>query len=130
MHHVGHSVRWGRIQSLKIVLMGADNHQVWANVGLMAGAFRRLPGAEIHVRDTDTVNLRRSPGNAVLYPAQEYRVEAPRLIVRISRNSRSSPFPISWHGIPDSPMNLLTSGFVNNCGRRFGPFDQIEADVV
>jgi hypothetical protein len=34
---------------------------------------------------------------------------------------RSSPFRISWHGIRDSPMSLLTNGFVNNCGRLFGP---------
>jgi hypothetical protein len=27
-------------------------------------------------------------------------------------------------------MNLLTNGFVNNCGRRFGPSEQFEADIV
>ena len=27
-------------------------------------------------------------------------------------------------------MNLLTNGFVNNCGRLFGPSEQFEADVV
>jgi DNA-binding transcriptional LysR family regulator len=43
---------------------------------------------------------------------------------------RSSPFRISWHGIRDSPMNLLTNGFVNNCGRLFGPPEQFEADIV
>jgi hypothetical protein len=36
MRHVGHSVRWIAIESLKIVLMGTDNHQVRANVELMA----------------------------------------------------------------------------------------------
>jgi hypothetical protein len=33
-------------------------------------------------------------------------------------------------GIRDSPMNLLTNGFVNNCGRLFGPSEQFEADIV
>jgi hypothetical protein len=27
-------------------------------------------------------------------------------------------------------MNLLTNGFVNNCGRLFGPSEQFEADIV
>jgi hypothetical protein len=27
-------------------------------------------------------------------------------------------------------MNLLTDGFVNNCGRLFGPSEQFEADIV
>jgi hypothetical protein len=27
-------------------------------------------------------------------------------------------------------MNLLTNGFVNNCGRLFGPSQQFEADIV
>jgi hypothetical protein len=27
-------------------------------------------------------------------------------------------------------MNLLTNGFVNNCGSLFGPSEQIEADIV
>jgi hypothetical protein len=27
-------------------------------------------------------------------------------------------------------MNLLTNGFVNNCGRLFGAPKQIEADIV
>ena len=27
-------------------------------------------------------------------------------------------------------MNLLTNGFVNNCGRRFGSSEQFEADIV
>jgi hypothetical protein len=43
---------------------------------------------------------------------------------------RSNPFRISWHGIRDSPMNLLTNGFVNNCGRLFGPAEEFEADIV
>ena len=43
---------------------------------------------------------------------------------------RSSPFRISWHGIRDSRMNLLTNGFVNNCGRLFGPSEQFDADIV
>jgi hypothetical protein len=43
---------------------------------------------------------------------------------------RSSPFRISWYGIRDSPMNLLTNGFVNNCGQLFGPSEQFEADIV
>jgi hypothetical protein len=39
-------------------------------------------------------------------------------------------FRISWHGIRDSPMNLLTNDFVNNCGRQFGPAEEFEADIV
>ena len=27
-------------------------------------------------------------------------------------------------------MNLLTNGFVNNCGRLFGRSEQFEADIV
>jgi hypothetical protein len=27
-------------------------------------------------------------------------------------------------------MNLLTNGFVNDCGRLFGPSEQLEADIV
>ena len=27
-------------------------------------------------------------------------------------------------------MNLLTNGFVKNCGRLFGPSEQFEADIV
>jgi hypothetical protein len=74
MRYVGHSIRWITIEAPKIVLMGTDNHQVWANVELMAGGtIFRLPGAEIHVRDADAINLRRATGNAVLHPAQEYR---------------------------------------------------------
>jgi hypothetical protein len=82
MRHVGHTIRWITIDSLKIVLMGTDNHQVRANVELMArGPIFRLPGAEIHVRDADAIDLRRSAGKAVLHPTQKYRVEAPWLIV-------------------------------------------------
>ena len=94
MRHVRHAVRWIMIHSLKIVLMRTDNHQVRANVELMTGGtIFRLPGAEIHVRDADAINLRCSAGKAVLDPAQEYRVEAPRFIVRISRNSwKTGPF--------------------------------------
>src|SRR5580704_8649596 len=92
MRHVGHSVRCVMIESLKFVLIGTDNHQVRANVELMAGGaiFRRFPGAEIHVRDTDAINVRRAAGKAVLHPAQEYGVEAPWLIVRIPGNSREA----------------------------------------
>src|SRR4029077_4683044 len=92
MRHVGHSVRCVTIESLKFVLIGTDNHQVWANVELMAGGgiFRRFPGAEIHIRDADAIDVRRAAGKAVLDPAQEYRVEAPWFIVRIPRNSRET----------------------------------------
>src|SRR5260370_41771422 len=92
MRYVGHSVRCVTIESLKLVLIGNDNHQVRANVELMAGGaiFRRFPGAEIHVRDADAINVRRAAGKAVLDPAQEYGVEAPWLIVRIPRNSRDT----------------------------------------
>ena len=98
MRDVEHNIRRITIDSLKIVLMGTDNHQVRANVELMAGGtIFRLPGAEIHVRDADAINLRRSAGKAVLHPAQEYRVEARWLIVRISRNSRKTgPFVRSF----------------------------------
>ena len=41
----------------------------------------------------------------------------------------SSPFLISWHGIRDSPVNLLTNGFVKNYGRLLGPSDQFEAKL-
>src|ERR1700746_866696 len=94
MRHVGHSVRWITIESLKIVLMGTDNHQVRANVEFMARrTICRLPSAEIHVRDADTIDLRRAAGKAVLYPVHENRVEARWLIVRISRNSwKTGPF--------------------------------------
>src|SRR5260370_31972348 len=98
MRHVGHTIRWITVDSLKIVLMGTDNHQVRANVELMTGGtIFRLPSAKIHVRDADAINLRRSAGKAVLHPAQEYRVEAPWLIVRISRNRRKTgPFVRSF----------------------------------
>src|SRR5258708_17743576 len=98
MRHVGHSVRWITIESLKIVLMLIDNHQVRANVELTArGTIFRLPSAEIHIRDADAINLRRAAGKAVLHPAQEYWVEAPWLIVRIPRNSRKTgPFVRSF----------------------------------
>jgi hypothetical protein len=84
MRHVGHAIRWITIDSLKIVLMGTDNHQVRANVEFMGGGtIFRLPSAEIHVRDADAINLRCSADKAVLRPAQEYWVEATWLIVRI-----------------------------------------------
>src|ERR1700733_521661 len=57
------------------------------------GTVFRLPGAEIHVRDADAISLWGAAGKAVLHPAQEYRIEAPWLIVRIPRNSRKTgPF--------------------------------------
>src|SRR5690349_15968909 len=95
MRHVRHAVRCVTIESLKFVLMGTDNHQVRANMELMAGGaiFRRFPGADIHVRDADAINARRAPEKAVLHPAQKYRVEATWLIVRIPRNPRQTgPF--------------------------------------
>src|ERR1700756_2429281 len=95
MRHVGHSVRCVTIESLKLVLIWTHNHQVRTNMELMTMGpiFRRFPEAEIHVRDADAINLRRSAGKAVLHPAQKYRVEARWLIVRISRNSRKTgPF--------------------------------------
>src|SRR5258708_36780513 len=88
MRHVGHSVRWITIESLIIVLTGTDNHQVRANVELMAReTIFRLPGTEIHVRDADAINVRRAPGKAVLHPVQDYRVEPPWRIVRRTRTS-------------------------------------------
>jgi hypothetical protein len=44
--------------------------------------------------------------------------------VSCKRLARSSPFCISWHGIRDSPMSLLTNGFVINHGWLFGPPEQ------
>src|SRR5258708_39733690 len=98
MRHVGHTIRWITIDSMKIVLMGTDNHQVRAYVELMVrGTIFRLPSAEIHVRDADAIDLRRSAGKAVLHPAQEHWVEARWFIVRISRNSRKTgPFVRSF----------------------------------
>jgi len=95
MCHIGHSVCCVTIESLKFLLVGTDNHQVWANVEFMT-IFRRFPEAEIHVRDADAPNMRRAAGKAVLHPLQEYRVVAPWLsfecgverIMRIPRNSR------------------------------------------
>jgi len=84
--------------------MGTDNHQVWANVELMA-IFLRFPEAKIHVGDADAINVRRTSGKAVLHPPQEYPVVAPWLsleceverIVRIPRNSRETgPFVRSF----------------------------------
>jgi hypothetical protein len=49
MRHVGHTLRWIAIDSLKIVLMGTDNHQVRANVELWAGGVPSRLGTEIHV---------------------------------------------------------------------------------
>src|ERR1700739_1530843 len=94
MSHVGHSVRWITIESPKIVLMGTDNHHVRANVEFMARrTIFRLPGTEIHIPNADAINLRRATGKAVLHPAEEYRVEAPWLIVRVTGNSRKTgPF--------------------------------------
>jgi hypothetical protein len=107
MRYIGHSVRWITSESLKFVLVGTDNHQVWANVEIMAGdaIFRKFPEAEIHVRDTDAINVRRAAGKAVLRPLQKCRVVAPWLclesgvdrIVRIPRNSRKTgPFARSF----------------------------------
>jgi hypothetical protein len=48
-------------------------------------------------------------------PAEHFR--------ELLRNSSSS-------GTRDSPMNLLTNGFVNNCGRPSGPSEQFESDMV
>jgi DNA-binding transcriptional LysR family regulator len=57
------------------------------------GTIFRLPGAEIRIRDADPINLRRAAGKALLHPVREYQVEARRLIMRISRNSRKTgPF--------------------------------------
>jgi hypothetical protein len=91
MRHVGHTIRWITIEPLKLVLIWAHYHDVRANVELMArGTLFRLPSANVHVRDADAINLRRSAGKAVLNPTQEYRIEAPWLIVRIPRNGREA----------------------------------------
>src|ERR1700740_2549310 len=103
MRHVGHSVRCITIESLKFVLIGTDNHQVWTNVELMAGKaiFRRFPGAEIHVRDADAINVRDAAGKAVLHPPQEYRVEAPWLLLVIPGNGgETRPFVRSFEKKP------------------------------
>ena len=107
MRHVGHTIRRIAIESLKIVLMGTHNHQVRANVEFRTrGVMLRLPGAEIHVRDADAIDLRGAAGEAVLDPTQKYRVEARRLIMPISRNRRkASPFVGSFAKQP-----VFTSG--------------------
>ena len=73
--------------------MRTHNHQVRTDVELVVSgsAFHRFhPSANIHIRDTDAIDARRAPGEAVLKPAQEDAVEAPRLIVRIARNCRET----------------------------------------
>src|SRR6516164_8916666 len=96
MRHVGHSIRSVAIEPLKLVLMRTHNHQVRTDMELLArgSAFRRFhPGATIHVRDADAINAWRSAGQAVLNPVQEYRVEAPGLIMWIPEDSRKAgPF--------------------------------------
>jgi hypothetical protein len=82
MRHIGHSIRRVTIESLKFVWIGTDNHQVWANVELMA-IFRRFPEAKIHVRDADAINVRGAAGKAVLHPLQKCRVVAFLLIAGV-----------------------------------------------
>ena len=70
--------------------MGTHNHQVRANVELLAPFRRFYPSAGVHVRNADPIDARRSAGQAVLYPMQKHRVEAPWLVVRIAWNTREA----------------------------------------
>src|SRR5262249_2818649 len=96
--HVRHSARTVVTQGTEfiLILMRADDHDVWANVELFTSSFARLvryPGANVHVGDADPVNVRLSPSQAVLYPLHEHWVEAARLVVRISGNAgQAGPF--------------------------------------
>src|SRR5260370_14377 len=87
MCDVGHSMRWIAIEPLKIVLIWTHNHQVRTNMELLAPFPRFRPSATVHVRNADAIDVRRAAGQAVLHPLQEYWVEAPWLVVRISGNT-------------------------------------------
>src|SRR5258708_26898398 len=84
MRHVGHPARRVAIELLELVLMRAHHHQVRTDVELVVrgSAFHRFhPSANIHISDANAIDARRGPGTAVLNPAHEDTVEAPRLIV-------------------------------------------------
>ena len=75
MRHVGHSISCVTIQALKFFLMWTHNHEVRTDTEFLVrgSAFRRFyPGAMIHVRDADAINVRRAAGKTLLNPLQEY----------------------------------------------------------
>lgn len=76
MCDVWHSIRWIAIEALKLVLIGAHNHQVGTNMELRAPFFRFRPSTSVHVRNADAIDVRRATGQTVLNPFEEYRVEA------------------------------------------------------
>jgi hypothetical protein len=64
-------------------------------------------------------------------PRQLPTITAPVAGVRVVEAPREiKSFHISWHGLRDSPMNLLTDGSVNNCTRLFGPSEQFDTDII
>src|SRR5271163_4045200 len=80
--------------------MRTDNHDVRSDMEVFARAVPGLvrhPSTDIHVGDSDLVDVRITVGKALLYPVQECGVEAPWLIVRITRNRREAgPFVRSF----------------------------------
>src|ERR1700745_1805625 len=78
--------------------MRRHDHDVRTDVESMIWRVRfsggiRHPCTDIHVGDANAFNLGCAASKAVLHPTQEYRVEAPWLIVRIPRNCRETgPF--------------------------------------
>jgi hypothetical protein len=58
----------------------------------------------------------------------------PSLLASVRKAATHIKLEVSAFGLRlllrDSPMNLLTNGFVNNYGRLFGPSEQFEADIV
>src|SRR5215469_12274296 len=75
---------------LILVLMRADNHNVGADMEVIACAifgFIGHPRAHVHVRDPDPFYVRISTGQAVFHPLHESGIEATRFIVWITGNS-------------------------------------------
>src|SRR5262249_5696013 len=75
--------------------MRRDDHDVRADVKLRMNAARvirfvRDPRAHIHVGDADAIDARLLSREAHLNPAQKNRVEAARLVVRITGNRRQA----------------------------------------
>lgn len=81
------------IERLKFVLVWTYDHQVRADMELLASFWRFRPRASVHVRNADTIDDRHAASQAVLNPMQEYGVEAPWLVVGITGNTREAgPF--------------------------------------
>jgi len=49
-------------------------------------------------------------------------------VVEAPREIKSFPYFMAWH--PRLTNEPAHNGFVNNCGRLFGPSEQFEADIV